>query len=62
MQPHSETDLEGIRQDLGLPVVHVPYDRHLAVGTGISANLLSEAVRAAAVQIAVEVFERSAGV
>ncbi|REE96559.1 MinD-like ATPase involved in chromosome partitioning or flagellar assembly [Thermomonospora umbrina] len=62
--PHADgdADLERARQvlsDGGLPVVVVPYDRHLATGTAISPARVSGTVRAAASWIAAEVFARS---
>ncbi|WP_286988750.1 AAA family ATPase [Thermomonospora sp. CIF 1] len=62
--PHADgdADLERARQilsDGGLPVVVVPYDRHLATGTAITPGRVSGGVRTAVSWIAAEVFARS---
>lgn len=62
--PHADgdADLDRARQvlsDGGLPVVVVPYDRHLATGTAITPDRVSGMVRTSATWIAAEVFARS---
>jgi MinD-like ATPase involved in chromosome partitioning or flagellar assembly len=62
--PHAEgdADLERARQVISegsLPVVVVPYDRHLATGAAISTERVSADVRVAASWIAAEAFTRS---
>jgi MinD-like ATPase involved in chromosome partitioning or flagellar assembly len=61
--PHEDADLERAHYMLsagGIPVVHVPYDRHLAGGTPIEMPMIGEAARNAAIRIAAEVFSRAA--
>lgn len=61
--PHEDADLERAQHLLsagGIPVVHVPYDRHLAGGTPIDLPMTGEAARFAATRIAAEVFSRAA--
>jgi MinD-like ATPase involved in chromosome partitioning or flagellar assembly len=61
--PHEDADLERAQHMLsagGIPVVHVPYDRHLAGGTPIDLPMTGEAARNAATRIAAEVFGRAA--
>lgn len=63
--PHEDADLERAQHMLsagGIPVVHVPYDRHLAGGTPIDLPMTGEAARHAATRIAAEVFSRAATV
>ncbi|WP_018653677.1 hypothetical protein [Actinomadura flavalba] len=62
--PQVGADLERAREMLsawGLPVVNVPYDRHLAAGGALDPAKLGDATRAAAGQIAAEVFARALG-
>jgi MinD-like ATPase involved in chromosome partitioning or flagellar assembly len=61
--PHEDADLDRAQHMLsagGIPVVHVPYDRHLAGGTPIDLPMIGEAGRLAAARIAAEVFSRAA--
>jgi MinD-like ATPase involved in chromosome partitioning or flagellar assembly len=61
--PHEDADLDRAHHMLsagGIPVVHVPYDRHLAGGTPIDLPMTGEAARLAAARIAAEVFSRAA--
>ncbi|GAA4609012.1 MinD/ParA family protein [Actinoallomurus liliacearum] len=60
--PHVDADLTRAAQMLssgGLPVVHVPYDRHLAAGTAVEAARIGHETRAAVIRIAVEAFARA---
>ncbi|RAY11326.1 hypothetical protein DPM19_30335 [Actinomadura craniellae] len=60
--PHIDADLDGARRLLaegGLPVQHLPYDRHLAVGAAIEEGRTAGTTRTAAARIAVEAFSRS---
>lgn len=62
--PHSDSDLDKATEMLstgGMPVFHIPYDRHLATGTAIDLERISESARTSATRIAAEVFARSAG-
>jgi len=62
--PHADADLDRTRAMLsggGLPVHHMPYDRHLAAGTAIEPARIGAATRSAATRIAAEVFGRSTG-
>lgn len=62
--PHADADLERVREMLGtggLPVIHLPYDRHVAAGTPIDTARLAATTRTAATRIAAEVFTRSTG-
>jgi MinD-like ATPase involved in chromosome partitioning or flagellar assembly len=61
--PHEDADLERAQHMLsagGIPVVHVPYDRHLAGGAPIDLPMTGESARNAAIRIAAEVFSRAA--
>ncbi|HEX6471532.1 MAG TPA: MinD/ParA family protein [Streptosporangiaceae bacterium] len=61
--PHEDADLDRAQHMLsagGIPVVHVPYDRHLAGGSPIDLPMTGEAARNAAIRIAAEVFGRAA--
>jgi MinD-like ATPase involved in chromosome partitioning or flagellar assembly len=63
--PHEDADLDRAQHMLsagGIPVVHVPYDRHLAGGTSIDLPMTGEAARNSATRIAAEVFSRAASV
>jgi MinD-like ATPase involved in chromosome partitioning or flagellar assembly len=58
--PHGDADIDKAAEMLGdLPVIHLPYDRHLAAGNVIDPLLLSTGSRLAATQIATEAFDRS---
>jgi MinD-like ATPase involved in chromosome partitioning or flagellar assembly len=60
--PTPGTDLEQARRMLaadGLPLINVPYDRHLAAGAAISLDRLGTATHTAATRIAAEAFTRS---
>jgi MinD-like ATPase involved in chromosome partitioning or flagellar assembly len=60
--PHVDAHLGRAAQMLsagGVPVVHVPYDRHLAAGTAIDPERIAQTTRSAAIQIAVEAFNRA---
>ncbi|MEV5705216.1 hypothetical protein [Actinoallomurus sp. NPDC052274] len=60
--PHVDADLTRAAQMLssgGLPVVHIPYDRHLAAGTAVEAARIGHETRAAVIRIAVEAFARA---
>lgn len=62
--PRASADLERAEEMLGrwgLPVVHVPYDRRLAVGGAVDAGRLSDATGTAVGRIAYEVFARAIG-
>ncbi|MEU6036199.1 MinD/ParA family protein [Actinomadura sp. NPDC047616] len=62
--PQASADLERAEQMLSqwqLPVVHVPYDRHLAVGGAFDAGKLAGDTGTAVGRIAYEVFARSIG-
>ncbi|MFI0410741.1 MinD/ParA family protein [Actinomadura sp. 3N508] len=62
--PQVGADLQRAQQMLaawGLPVVPVPYDRHLATGGSLNMSMVSAAARAAVTQIVHEVFARSLG-
>jgi MinD-like ATPase involved in chromosome partitioning or flagellar assembly len=61
--PHVDSDLGRAARMLsadGLPVVHIPYDRHLAVGTAVESARIGQETRAAIIRIAVEIFARAA--
>lgn len=63
--PHVDADLTRAAQMLssgGLPVVHMPYDRHLAAGTAIESARIGQETRAAAIRVAVEVFARATSI
>jgi MinD-like ATPase involved in chromosome partitioning or flagellar assembly len=63
--PHVDADLTRAAQMLsggGLPVVHLPYDRHLATGTAIESARIGQETRAAAIRVAVEAFARAMSV
>ncbi|MCX5326990.1 hypothetical protein [Streptomyces sp. NBC_00120] len=47
-------------RETGVAVVHLPYDRHLAAGGPIRTELLSEATRRAATDLAAEAVQRAA--
>ncbi|MCO5993030.1 MinD/ParA family protein [Actinoallomurus sp. WRP9H-5] len=60
--PHVDADLTRAAQMLssgGLPVVHIPYDRHLAAGTAVESARIGHETRAAVIRIAVEAFARA---
>ncbi|WP_308198481.1 AAA family ATPase [Actinomadura terrae] len=60
--PQVGADLERAHQMLtawGLPVVSVPYDRHLATGGSLDMSKISAAARAAVIRVVHEVFSRS---
>jgi MinD-like ATPase involved in chromosome partitioning or flagellar assembly len=60
--PHVDADLGRAAQMLssgGLPVVHIPYDRHLAAGTSVESARIGHETRAAVIRIAVEAFARA---
>ncbi|WP_223280723.1 hypothetical protein [Streptomyces antnestii] len=61
--PHMTLDLKAATAHLreaGVAVVHLPYDRHLAAGGPIQAELLSDATRRAAARLAAEAVQRAA--
>ncbi len=63
--PQVGADLQRAHQMLaawGLPVVFVPYDRHLATGGSLDLSKISAAARTAVIRIVHEVFGRSLGV
>lgn len=61
--PHVDADLGRAAQMLGgMPVVHLPYDRHLATGTAVESARIGEDTRAAAIRVAVEAFARAVSV
>lgn len=63
--PHVDSDIGRAARMLsadGLPVVHIPYDRHLAVGTAVESARIGHETRAAMIRIAVEAFARAASV
>jgi MinD-like ATPase involved in chromosome partitioning or flagellar assembly len=61
--PHVDADLERAAQMMGgMPVVHLPYDRHLATGTAVESARIGEDTRAAAIRVAVEAFARAVSV
>ncbi|XVQ11681.1 MinD/ParA family ATP-binding protein [Spirillospora sp. CA-255316] len=60
--PQVGADLERAQQMLtawGLPVVHVPYDRHAATGSALDMTKIAGATRSAVNRIVHEVFARS---
>ena len=60
--PHIDGDLNRSRALLaaeGLPVIHLPYDRHLAAGTSVDTSLLAETSQATAVHLATAAFTRA---
>ncbi|WP_131762303.1 MinD/ParA family ATP-binding protein [Actinomadura fibrosa] len=60
--PQVGADLGRAQQMLtawGLPVVSVPYDRHLATGSSLDMNRISAAARSAVLRVVHEVFSRS---
>jgi MinD-like ATPase involved in chromosome partitioning or flagellar assembly len=60
--PHADGDLTRSRALLaaeGLPVIHLPYDRHLAAGTSVDPALLAESSQATAVHLATAAFTRA---
>ncbi|WP_344591279.1 MinD/ParA family protein [Actinomadura vinacea] len=60
--PQANTNLERAQQMLtawGLPVVHVPYDRHVATGSALDMTKISAATQKAVNRIVHEVFARS---
>lgn len=62
--PHADANLQRVQEMLGagrVPVIHLPYDRHVATGTAIDMARIAAATRTAATRIAAEVFTRSAG-
>jgi MinD-like ATPase involved in chromosome partitioning or flagellar assembly len=61
--PHVDADLGRAAQMMGgMPVVHLPYDRHLATGTAVESARIGEDTRAAVIRVAVEGFARAVGV
>jgi MinD-like ATPase involved in chromosome partitioning or flagellar assembly len=63
--PHVDADLTRAAQLLsggGMPVVHMPYDRHLATGTAIESARIGQETRAAAIRVALEAFARATSV
>ncbi|MFS2295699.1 MAG: MinD/ParA family protein [Actinomadura sp.] len=63
--PQVGADLQRAHQMLaawGLPVVFVPYDRHLATGGSLDQTKISAAARTSVIRIVHEVFGRSLGV
>jgi MinD-like ATPase involved in chromosome partitioning or flagellar assembly len=62
--PHVDADLTRAAQLLsggGMPVVHMPYDRHLATGTAVESARIGQETRAAAIRVALEAFARATG-
>lgn len=62
--PQIGADLNRATQMLtawGTPVVHVPYDRHIATGSAVDMSRLGEGTQAAVSRIAYEAFARSLG-
>ncbi|MFC6882889.1 MULTISPECIES: MinD/ParA family ATP-binding protein [Actinomadura] len=60
--PNPDADVDRARQMLGsggLPVITIPYDRHLAAGIAIAPERLGTPARDAATHIAAEAFVRS---
>jgi MinD-like ATPase involved in chromosome partitioning or flagellar assembly len=63
--PHMDADLTRAAQLLsggGMPVVHMPYDRHLATGTTVESARIGQETRAAAIRVALEAFARATSV
>ena len=63
--PHVDSDLTRAAQLLsggGMPVVHMPYDRHLATGTAVESARIGQETRAAAIRVALEAFARATSV
>jgi MinD-like ATPase involved in chromosome partitioning or flagellar assembly len=63
--PHVDADLTRAAQLLsggGMPVVHMPYDRHLATGTAVESARIGQETRAAAIRVALEAFARATSV
>jgi MinD-like ATPase involved in chromosome partitioning or flagellar assembly len=63
--PHVDADLTRGAQMLsvgGMPVVHMPYDRHLATGTAVESARIGQETRAAVIRVAVEAFARATSV
>ncbi|MGI5166792.1 MinD/ParA family ATP-binding protein [Spirillospora sp. CA-253888] len=62
--PQVGTDLNRAQEMLtawGLPVVHVPYDRHVGTGASLDMSKIGGATRAAVIRVVHEVFARSLG-
>ena len=60
--PRADADLDRVNDLLGAggrPVIHLPYDRHLATGTSIEMSRVGAGTRTAAIRLAAEVFTRS---
>ncbi|WP_106402374.1 MinD/ParA family ATP-binding protein [Actinocorallia populi] len=60
--PHLDGDLNRSRALLaaeGVPVIHLPYDRHLAAGTAVDPALLAETSQATAIHLATAAFTRA---
>ncbi|RSN48369.1 hypothetical protein DMH08_34215 [Actinomadura sp. WAC 06369] len=60
--PKPDADLERVRESLapfGLPVAHVPFDRHLAAGGAMNPDRVGAAAFGAVTDIACDVFTRS---
>ncbi|GAA0966873.1 hypothetical protein [Actinocorallia libanotica] len=60
--PHVDGDLNRSRALLaaeGVPVIHLPYDRHLAAGTAVDPALIAETSQATAVHMATAAFTRA---
>lgn len=61
--PHVDADLSRAAQMMGgMPVVPLPYDRHLATGTAVESARIGADTRAAAIRVAVEAFARAVSV
>ncbi|MFB4317470.1 MinD/ParA family protein [Actinomadura sp. 21ATH] len=62
--PHGGADIDravGMLAEGGMHVVQVPYDRHLATGSGVSLDKLGAATRGAVTKVAADVFGRALG-
>ncbi|MGW0556030.1 MinD/ParA family ATP-binding protein [Streptomyces sp. NPDC002926] len=63
VSPDMTTDLKAASrhlQETGVPVIGIPYDRHLAAGGPVRTDLLGQATRQSATLLAAEVLRRAA--
>ncbi|NUK27467.1 type VII secretion protein [Streptomyces lunaelactis] len=63
VSPDMTTDLKAAArhlQETGVPVIGIPYDRHLAAGGPVRTDLLGQATRQSATLLAAEVLRRAA--
>ncbi len=65
VSPDMTTDLKAATrhlQEAGVPVIGIPYDRHLAAGGPVRTELLGQATRESVTGLAAEVLRRAVGV